>query len=145
MVFEIVGVVIIGLVVGSFLNVCIYRIPRGKDIVSPPSACPNCETKIRPYDNIPVLSYIILRGRCRYCNNSISFKYPLIEILNALLYYLCYQSFGLGFHLLIIFAFVSSMIVITFIDLEFQIIPDAITLPGIIIGLVSASFIFPDP
>lgn len=145
MIFEQIGIVVFGLIIGSFLNVCIYRLPRSKGIITPSSACPNCSTRIKPYDNIPVVSYLILMGRCRYCKSRISLKYPIVEILNALLYYLAYQSFGFGLPLLVIFAFVSSMIVITFIDLEFQIIPDVITLPGIIIGLISASFIFPDP
>ncbi|MCX8027566.1 MAG: prepilin peptidase [Thermodesulfovibrionales bacterium] len=145
MIVEIVGVVILGLVVGSFLNVCIYRLPRGMGIITPPSSCPHCASRIKPYDNIPLVSYIILGGKCRYCKGNISIRYPLVELSNAILYLLCYQTFGFGLYLPIIFAFVSSMIVITFIDLEFQIIPDVITLPGIIIGLISASLIFPDP
>ncbi|HAK88771.1 MAG TPA: prepilin peptidase [Nitrospiraceae bacterium] len=136
---------IFGLIVGSFLNVCIHRIPRGKSIVSPSSACPACNTPIKPWDNIPVLSYIILRGKCRKCGEGISIHYPTVELLNAALYWSVLNSFGIGWHLPVVLAFASAMVVITFIDLDFQVIPDVITLPGIIIGLISASFLLPDP
>ncbi len=136
---------ILGLIVGSFLNVCIYRLPRELSIVRPSSACPACKKPIKPWDNIPVLSYIFLRGKCRYCGERISFRYPLIELMNGIFYLAVFYFFGLGWHLLPLFAFVSAMIVITFIDLDFQIIPDVITLPGIVIGVISASFLLPDP
>ncbi len=136
---------ILGLIVGSFLNVCIYRIPRSLSIVSPPSACPGCNAPVRPWDNIPLLSYILLGGKCRNCKGPISFRYPLVELLNGVLYWSVVTSFGLGWHVPLFCAFVSALVVITFIDLDFQIIPDSITLPGIIIGLLSASFLLPDP
>jgi leader peptidase (prepilin peptidase)/N-methyltransferase len=144
MIFE-VFVFILGLVIGSFLNVCIHRIPREASIVSPPSSCPGCGAPIRPYDNIPLISYLLLGGKCRSCGMSISARYPLVELLNGLLYASVLYSFGTGWHLPFLFAFVSSMIIITFIDLDFQIIPDVISLPGIAIGLVGASLVLPDP
>lgn len=136
---------IFGLIVGSFLNVCIYRLPRNMSIIRPSSACPSCTTPVKPWDNIPILSYIFLKGKCRKCGERISIRYPLIELLNGILYWASFTHFGLGWHLPFLFAFASAMLVITFIDLDFQLIPDVITLPGIIIGIISASFLLPDP
>ncbi len=136
---------VLGLIVGSFLNVCIYRIPRSLSVVSPPSSCPRCNTPIKPWHNIPLVSYILLRGKCKNCGGPISFRYPLVELTNGILYWAVVTSFGIGWHVPLICMLVSALIVITFIDLDFQIIPDAMTLPGIAIGLLSASFIFPDP
>jgi len=136
---------VFGLIVGSFLNVCIYRLPRNISIVRPASACPVCSTPIKPWDNIPVLSYILLRGRCRGCGERISIRYPFVELLNGIFYISVFNFFGMEWHLPLLFAFTSAMIVITFIDLDFQIIPDEITLPGIGIGLIGASFMLPDP
>ena len=136
-----------GLVVGSFLNVCIYRIPRRKSIVVPSSRCPSCNNPVQPRDNIPILSFILLKGRCRFCRERISFKYPFVEFLNAILYVIILWRFGpqLSWSLLIYAIFVSSLIVITFIDLEHQIIPDIITLPGVVLALIFGSTILPDP
>ncbi len=138
-------VFIFGSVIGSFLNVCIYRMPRDKSIVVPLSYCPVCNTPIKAWDNIPILSYIILGGKCRACKAGISFRYPLVELLNALLYVALIWRFGIGWHTLFYFAFVSALMAITFIDLEFQIIPDSITLPGILVGLIAGSLVLPDP
>lgn len=142
---EYVIVILLGLIVGSFLNVCIYRMPRGLNIIRPRSSCPSCGRPVRFYDNIPILSYLLLKGRCRDCSSPISIRYPIVEALNGIMYLLAYMRFGPDYSLLIVMAFLSSMIVITFIDLEFQIIPDHITLPGILIGVVTSSLIFPDP
>ena len=131
--------------IGSFLNVCIYRLPRNLSIISPSSRCPSCNIPIKPYDNIPILSYIFLGGRCRVCKAGISFRYPLVETLNALLYVLVLWRFGFGLQTIVYSIFCSALIVITFIDLDFQIIPDRITLPGILIGLIAGSFLMPDP
>ena len=136
---------ILGLLVGSFLNVCIYRLPRSLSIVSPPSACPGCNAPVRPWDNIPLVSYILLGGKCRNCRGLISLRYPFVEMLNGVLYWCVVTSFGIGWHVPLICTLVSALVVITFIDLDFQIIPDSITLPGILIGLLSASFLLPDP
>jgi leader peptidase (prepilin peptidase)/N-methyltransferase len=138
-------VFLIGSLIGSFLNVCIHRIPRDLSVIWPSSRCPSCSTPIKPYDNIPIISYILLSGKCRYCKTRISPRYPLVEALNAVLYVLVIWRFGLGWHAPLLLAFSSAMIVITFIDLDFQIIPDSITLPGIPIGLLAGSLILPDP
>jgi leader peptidase (prepilin peptidase)/N-methyltransferase len=136
---------IFGLIIGSFLNVCIYRLPREKSIVFPPSSCPGCGEPISPRDNIPVISYLLLAGKCRRCGQKISLRYPAVELLNGLLYTAVIYHFGIGWHLPLLLAFVSAMIVVTFIDLDFQIIPDVITLPGALIGLAASHFLLPDP
>lgn len=136
---------ILGSVIGSFLNVCIYRMPRSLSIILPASRCPSCDTPIKPYDNIPILSYVFLGGKCRICKARISLRYPLVEFLNAALYVLVFWRFGFGLHTLVYFILCSSLIVITFIDLDHQIIPDRITLPGIPIGLLAGSFLLVDP
>ncbi len=140
-------VFIFGAVIGSFLNVCIYRIPRGMSIIIPSSMCPACGNQIRFYDNIPIISYILLRGRCRYCKSRITIRYPAVESLNATLYILILYRFGHNDLLPVIsyFIFISSLIVITFIDLEFQIIPDRITLPWIPLSLILGATVLPDP
>jgi leader peptidase (prepilin peptidase)/N-methyltransferase len=127
---------IFGLIIGSFLNVCIYRVPRDKSIVYPPSSCPACGSGIKPYHNIPVLSYIWLKGRCASCGARISIKYPAVEALNALLYVAAFYRFGVSLQTPLVMALLSAFIVVTFIDLEHQIIPDEITLPGIVLGLL---------
>jgi leader peptidase (prepilin peptidase)/N-methyltransferase len=133
-------VVLFGLVWGSFLNVLIYRIPAGKNIVFPPSACPRCCAKIRPYDNIPVLSFILLAGKCRRCRAPIPATYFLVELLTPLLFALLYWKFTLTFHFLTSCLFAGAMIVLAFIDLKHQILPDSITLPGIVLAVIYAAF-----
>ena len=134
-----------GLVIGSFLNVCIYRIPRDISVVHPSSRCPSCNNAIRAWDNIPVLSYVLLGGKCRYCRAKISARYPLVEALNAFLYVAVFWRYGLNWHFAAYSLLCSALVVITFIDLDFQIIPDRITLPGIPIGLIAGSLLLPDP
>ncbi len=129
-----------GLVIGSFLNVAIVRLPRGRSIVTPASHCPRCKAPIKFYDNIPLVSYLILRGKCRNCGEPISFRYPLVELLNGLFYVWIIWIFWLSGEALLLMAFCSSLIVITFIDLDFMIIPDAISLPGIVVGLTAGPF-----
>lgn len=131
-----------GTVVGSFLNVCIYRLPRHESVVFPPSRCPGCGSRIKWYDNIPILSYLMLRGRCRTCQSSISPQYPLVELINGLLTFFLFLTFGLSLTFAILFLFCSALVAITFIDLEHQIIPDVISLPGIVAGF-AASFVLP--
>ncbi|MFN3740161.1 MAG: prepilin peptidase [Thermodesulfovibrionales bacterium] len=133
-----------GLAAGSFMNVCIYRIPRGFSIIRPASRCPHCNTPIRPFDNIPLLSFIILKGRCRTCGARIHWRYPLVELLNAILWILVFNSFSASLAILPLLFFVSSLIVITFIDLEHMIIPDIITIPGTFTG-IALSLLIPDP
>lgn len=134
-----------GLIVGSFANVCIYRLPRGKSVVWPSSRCPSCQTPLKPWDNIPVLSYLMLRGKCRACGEPISARYPLVEAANGLLYPAALYRYGTTPATLFYFLFLSAMVVITFIDLDFQIIPDEITLPGIPVGILAGWLFLPDP
>jgi leader peptidase (prepilin peptidase)/N-methyltransferase len=138
------AVFILGAMVGSFLNVCIYRLPRSESVVFPASHCPHCEQPIAPYDNIPILSYALLRGRCRACGAAISARYPVVEALAGLCAVVAFGALGVTPHALLAFAFLSALIVVTFVDLDYQIIPDAISLPGIGIGFVAA-LILGDP
>ncbi len=138
----IVGSIIFGAIVGSFLNVCIYRIPKGESIVLPGSHCPHCQRSIPFYDNIPLISYLLLRAKCRHCQGPISLQYPLVEGVTAFSSFVLFSQFGISWSYLFYFAFLSSLIVITVIDLYHQIIPDVISLPGIAVGLI-ASFILP--
>jgi leader peptidase (prepilin peptidase)/N-methyltransferase len=130
-----------GAAIGSFLNVLIYRIPEGQSIIFPSSRCPRCTHSIRFYDNIPIISYLILKGRCRDCHEKISLRYPLVETITALLSMFLFWKFGLSTKYLFSFIFTCALIVITFIDLDHQIIPDVITLPGIpVFFLIAISF-----
>jgi len=131
-------VAVLGAALGSFLNVLIYRLPEEKSIIFPASNCPHCGKPIRFYDNIPVISFILLKGRCRACRGKISFRYPLVELITAVLSLLLFWKFGLTFKYLFSFIFICALIVITFIDLDYQIIPDVITLPGIPIFFLAA-------
>jgi leader peptidase (prepilin peptidase) / N-methyltransferase len=130
---------IFGLCIGSFLNVCIYRLPESKSIVHPRSMCPNCGAPIRFYDNIPILSYIALKGKCRHCSASIALRYPIVELISGVFALGVYLKYGIRFEAFIYYAFIATLLVITFIDIDHQIIPDVITLPGIPI-FFAASF-----
>jgi len=130
--------IIFGAMIGSFLNVCISRLPKGESVVRPGSHCPQCNTPIRFYDNIPILSYILLRAKCRYCHAPISVQYPLVEGITALGSFLLFNKFGPSLSYLFYFIFIAALIVITVIDLYHQIIPDVISLPGIVVGLLGA-------
>lgn len=130
-----------GLCVGSFLNVCIYRLPAGVSIVFPGSRCPHCEHPIRAYDNIPIIGWILLRGRCRHCKHPIALRYPMVELLTGLMAMACFLRFGLAPPAIIYFLLCAALIVVTFIDIDHQIIPDVISLPGIPIGLGLSVFL----
>jgi len=132
-----------GLIIGSFLNVCIVRIPERKSIVTPASACPKCGAAIRPYDNIPVLSYLLLGGKCRACKAKISPIYPIVELLTALLFWGCYLAFGLTTEALKWAAFSALMIVLVFTDLRERILPDVVNYTGFGIGLALSLFTKP--
>ncbi|HOO91706.1 MAG TPA: prepilin peptidase [Syntrophales bacterium] len=132
---------ILGAIVGSFLNVCIYRIPSGKSIAFPASHCPTCGHPVKFYDNIPIISYIFLRGKCRNCHERISPIYPAVELLTAVMSFILFRKYGLSFEYLLSFVFTCALIVITFIDLKHQIIPDIITLPGIPLFALAAIFV----
>ncbi len=134
---------LVGAAIGSFLNVCIHRIPRDESIIKPASRCPGCLKPIRPIDNIPILSFLFLRGRCRACRAPISWRYPLVELLNGLGYVYLAHQFGVTAQSLVYALLLSSLIVVTFIDLDHQIIPNEITLPGMVVGLLTAAFILP--
>ena len=128
-----------GLCIGSFLNVCIYRLPASKTITDPPrSICPSCNRQIRYYDNIPILSYLWLKGRCRHCGTRIPFRYVVVELMTGVVAVGILFHFGLTLEGLIYFVFISSLIIMTFIDIDHRIIPDVITLPGILIGLIAS-------
>ena len=131
---------ILGLTIGSFANVCIYRLPKKESIVFPKSHCPVCSVAVRPFDNIPVLSFLILGGKCRECKNSISAIYPAVEVIIGLLLLAGYFNFGLSFDFLVCLVVAPALVIITAIDIEHQIIPDVITLPGIIFGLAAGSY-----
>ncbi|MGD8834148.1 MAG: prepilin peptidase [Desulfobacteraceae bacterium] len=133
---------LLGMCIGSFLNVCIYRIPNGSSIVRPPSSCPVCNASIKWFDNIPVVSYILLRGRCRGCKTRISIRYPIVEMLTGLFAVITWMEFGLSLSALIYFFFITILLVITFIDIDHRIIPDIISLPCIPLGF-ALSFVLP--
>jgi leader peptidase (prepilin peptidase)/N-methyltransferase len=130
---------IMGLCIGSFLNVCIYRLPAAKSIVHPRSMCPQCDTLIPFYDNLPVFSYLWLKGKCRRCQVKIPMRYPMVELLGGLFALGAYLKFGQGIETLIYYVFIAALLVVTFIDIDHRIIPDVITLPGIPI-FFAASF-----
>ncbi len=132
-----------GGIVGSFLNVCIYRLPREESIAFPPSHCPKCDAKIAPYDNIPILSYLFLSGKCRHCREPISAQYPLVEGINSILYLLTFWRFGLGWEAIIYAIFISAMLVVAFVDYQHMIIPDEISLGGIPLGILAAATLLP--
>ncbi|MCF8069731.1 MAG: prepilin peptidase [Desulfobacterales bacterium] len=131
-----------GLCIGSFLNVCIYRLPEKKSIVHPRSMCPKCKNIISFYDNIPVLSYLWLKGRCRKCGIHIPIRYPFIEMISGFFALCVYLKFGISPETIIYYILIAALIVITFIDIDHQIIPDEISIPGIPIGF-AASFLLP--
>jgi len=136
-------VFLFGLLLGSFLNVCIVRIPSGKSIVLPASACPKCGTAIRPYDNIPILSYLFLGGKCRGCKTRISPMYPLVEFLTGLLFLACYLAFGLTVEALKWAIFSAVILVLVFTDLRERLLPDVINYTGFGLALVLSLFLQP--
>jgi leader peptidase (prepilin peptidase)/N-methyltransferase len=130
--------VLLGLVVGSFLNVVIARLPEGRSIVTPRSACPECGALIAWYDNVPLLSFAVLRGRCRRCGGGISWRYPVVEITTGGLFGIAAARFGPTPQLGVALVLLAMLIAITGIDLQHQIIPDVITLPGVVVGVLAS-------
>jgi len=129
---------VLGLIIGSFLNVVIARLPEGRSVVRPGSSCPKCGSGIAWHDNIPVLSWALLRGRCRGCGNPISPRYPLVELLTALVFVAVFHRQGPGIHLLVRgWPLVAILIAVTFIDLDHRIIPDELSLGGLVLGLAT--------
>ncbi|NPA53418.1 MAG: prepilin peptidase [Aquificae bacterium] len=130
-----------GIIIGSFLNVVIYRLPRKGSILKPAfSFCPNCGNQIKWHDNIPIISYIFLKGKCRYCQSPISKRYPFVELLTGIASVLSLWKTGISIEYFFIFAFLSILIAITFIDIDFKIIPDELNLIGFILGLTFSFF-----
>jgi leader peptidase (prepilin peptidase)/N-methyltransferase len=127
---------VFGACIGSFLNVVIYRLPLGQSIVSPPSQCPKCGYRLRWYDNFPIFGWLLLGGRCRTCKNPISIQYPIVELVTALLFVLVVWLTPAGPLMVSRLLFVCLLIPLFFIDLELQILPDQITIPGIVAGLL---------
>ncbi len=139
-----VAVFLSGAVIGSFLNVCIYRLPAEQSVITPRSRCMTCGTEVCWFDNIPIVSWLLLKGRCRACGTGFSIRYPLVELLTALIALLLFFRFSLSVTFFVYFLFTAALIVITFIDLDHQIIPDEISIPGIGFGFM-ASFFLPEP
>lgn len=127
---------VVGLLIGSFLNVVIHRVPAGLSIVHPPSRCPSCEAKIAPWDNVPLLSWLWLRGRCRRCGTSIPARYPAVELLTGVVFLAIGWRFGVGAGTLVYWAFAAALIATAMIDADHQIIPDGISLGGLAVALV---------
>jgi len=133
-----------GIVIGSFLNVCITRIPEEVSIVSPGSRCPRCSTPIKAYDNVPVFAWLWLRGKCRACGARISAMYPLVELLTGLLFVACYLEFGISQVTVKWLFFICLIIVLTITDLRVRLLPDLITWPGFAAGLLFSAFVPPN-
>lgn len=139
--FQAGGVFLFGLAIGSFANVCIHRMPIQKSIVHPRSYCPSCNKPIAIWDNVPVISYALLGGKCRHCKQPISMIYPLIEIITAVMITSVFIKFGFTIEFLIFAVVASALVIITAIDLEHKIIPDLITLPGICFGFIAGTYL----
>jgi leader peptidase (prepilin peptidase)/N-methyltransferase len=135
---------LLGLVIGSFLNVCIYRLPLEKSIVSPGSSCPRCGTSIRFFDNIPILSFLLLRGKCRACGKRISVQYPLVELLSGLAFYGCARVWAFTPPTFVNSLFLAITIILIFTDYNHRILPNKITLPGAIAGILLSPFQSPE-
>jgi leader peptidase (prepilin peptidase)/N-methyltransferase len=133
-----------GLLIGSFLNVVVYRLPRGLSLVRPPSSCTSCGQEVRPYDNVPVLSWLFLRGRCRHCGESISARYPAVELVTALVFGAVVVARGLDAGLLLDLPFAAMLIAVANIDLEHQIVPNKILLPMAVWGVGATALVRPD-
>ena len=134
---------IVGLAVGSFLNVCIHRLPRQQSLNSPPSRCPHCDYQLRWFDNIPLVSYAMLGGRCRKCRTRISIRYPIVELVTMGLFVLHGAVFGWSALLIPRLVFACGMVVLFAIDLEHHLLPNAITLPGVAVGLIASTVLPP--
>jgi leader peptidase (prepilin peptidase)/N-methyltransferase len=140
---ELVAVFVLGLIIGSFCNVVIYRLPLGQSIIAPGSHCRVCSAPILPWDNIPVLSYLLLRGSCRVCKEPISLRYPSVELVSGVLYVLLWFKFGFSIPFAIYAALASTLLTVALIDYDHKIIPNIITLPGMVIGLGLSTWALP--
>jgi leader peptidase (prepilin peptidase) / N-methyltransferase len=133
-----------GLIIGSLLNVIAYRLPRGESIVHPPSHCPGCDAPIKPWDNVPLLSWIFLRGRCRSCSTRISARYPLVELLTGVLFAAVAVSNGLNDDLVVLLPFAAMLIAVADIDLEHRIVPNKILVPMAVFGVAASAVVRTD-
>ena len=132
-------VFIFGSVIGSFLNVCIHRMPKSESVVWPRSHCPKCGKRIPGYDNIPFISFILLKGKCRFCKEKISLRYPLVELISALLFLAFFMRYGLSYNFFFYLVLASALIIASFIDIKHRIIPDEVSVGGLIIGFILSS------
>lgn len=131
-----------GAIVGSFLNVVVYRLPRGESVVTPRSRCPACGTAIPGWRNIPIVSWLLLRGRCGACKAPIAFRYPMVEAITGVLWTACAARFGIGWPFALSVVLASSLVVVTFIDIDIWEIPDEITIPGTLVGMIASPWVF---
>jgi leader peptidase (prepilin peptidase)/N-methyltransferase len=141
--FDYVIIFVLGTLLGSFVNVCIYRLPQRLSIIFPGSHCPSCQEALRPWQNIPLLSYVLLGGRCATCKTTISLCYPLVELCNGLLYIFLYYQYHLSVQGLVFALLTTALLIVSCIDLVYMIIPDVITLPGIVVGLCTSLWLTP--
>lgn len=132
-------VFVFGSIVGSFLNVCIHRMPKGESIVWPRSHCPKCQKRIPGYDNVPFISFLLLKGRCRFCQEKISLRYPLVELITALLMVALFNRFGLHYEFFLYMVMLWCLVIATFVDIGHRIIPDEVSVGGLIIGFIMVS------
>ena len=139
--FQVTAVLLLGLSLGSFANVCIHRLPKHESVVSPRSHCPSCKTQIAIWDNIPVFSYFLLKGKCRQCITPISILYPIIETITSLLILIGFIKFGVSWKFVIFCVLGPALVIISIVDTKHKIIPDIITLPGIVLGLAAGSYL----
>ncbi|HIQ50483.1 MAG TPA: prepilin peptidase [Nautiliaceae bacterium] len=130
---------IIGVCIGSFLNVVIYRVPKQKSIITPPSSCPNCNTQIKPWHNIPIISWILLKGRCKYCNAKISIRYPIIEFLTGIIAVLVYKKMGsVDIFFVINFSIFATLLALSMIDFDYKAVPDSLNLLALTLSFFSS-------
>jgi leader peptidase (prepilin peptidase) / N-methyltransferase len=141
--FDYAIVFMLGTLFGSFANVCIYRLPQRLSLIFPGSHCPSCQEALRPWHNIPLLSYLMLRGYCAMCKTAISPRYPLIELSNGLLYIFLYHQYHLSVQTVVFALLATSLLIVSCIDIAHTIIPDAITLPGIVVGICTSLWLTP--
>ncbi|TCK98377.1 leader peptidase (prepilin peptidase)/N-methyltransferase [Natranaerovirga hydrolytica] len=132
-------IILLGMIIGSFLNVCIYRIPKKENFITKRSHCMHCNHLIKPYDLIPVISYVVLKGKCRFCKKSLSIQYPLVELLNGVAYYFIFTTYGYSYHTLLYSLLTSTLIIIGFIDWQHMIIPNGLNGLILIIGIIHLS------
>jgi len=136
LILEIIFVAVLGISIGSFLNVVIYRVPKGKSIILPSSHCPKCQVKLKFYHNIPIFSWFFLRGRCSFCNSQISIQYPIIEAITGLIFVTLYFKYGISYELLLVSAIFSVLLALSIIDLKYKAVPDSLNLLALTLAII---------